>query len=192
MRVTGNLADTGRPGCDGRVHSVELTLDESADEAVRDAWDRLTRARLPSQGRHTGPSNRPHVTLALAASMTPPARERLGAIAAELPLRCAVGALLVFGARRFILSRLVVPDPALLDLQSRVVRALDEPVDPRGTFRAGGWTPHITLGRRFTADQVAAALTTLGNVPSVDAAATRMRLWDMATHQESWPARPPG
>ena len=72
------------------------------------------------------------------------------------------------------------------------VRALDEPVDRHGTFRSGGWTPHITLGRRFTADQVAAALTTLGNVPSVDAAATRMRLWDMATHQESWPAGPPG
>ena len=171
---------------------MELTLDDPADGAVREDWARLARAQLPSQGRHSDQSNRPHITLALTASMTQPVQDRLATIAADLPLRLTVGALLVFGARRFILSRLVVPETGLLDLQWRVVRALDEPVDRHGTFRSGGWTPHITLGRRFTADQVAAALTTLGNVPSVDAAATRMRLWDMATHQESWPAGPPG
>lgn len=171
---------------------MELTFDDPADGAVREDWARLARAQLPSQGRHSDLSNRPHITLALTASMTQSVRDRLATIAADLPLPFTVGALLVFGARRFILSRLVVPETALLDLQWRVVRALDEPVDRHGTFRAGGWTPHITLGRRFTADQVAAALTALGKVPSVDAAATRMRLWDMATHHESWPAGPPG
>jgi len=166
------------------VHSVELTLDGPADTAVRADWDRLLRARLPSQGRHSGASNRPHITLALTASVPDPVRDGLAALAAELPLPLIVGAPLVFGHRRFILCRLIVPSSALLDLQQRVLDALDEPVDRQGTFGAGAWTPHVTLGRRFSADQLAAALTALGPVRPSDGTGASLRLWDIGTHQE--------
>ncbi|HEY5881268.1 MAG TPA: 2'-5' RNA ligase family protein [Nakamurella sp.] len=166
------------------MHSVELTLDDPADAAVRADWARLLRARLPSQGRHTGVSNRPHITLALTESVTQAVRDRLAAIAADLPVPLAVGALLVFGRRQYILSRQVVPNTAILGLQRRVVDALDEAVDRRGTFGAGAWTPHITLGRRFSAEQLASAMSALGSVRPVDGAGASLRLWDIGTHRE--------
>lgn len=167
------------------MYSVELALDGEADRAVRADWAALLGAGLPSQGRHRGVSNRPHVTLALAAAAPEAVRARLTVIAAELPLPVTVGAVLVFGDRRFVLSRLVVPDRAVLTLQRRVVAALDEPVDRHGTFAAGAWTPHVTLGRRFTGAQVAAALAVVG-AHAVPGAAGRLRLWDMAAHAEHW------
>jgi len=178
------------------MYSIELVLAGAADRAVRDDWAALQQAGLPSQARHTGASNRPHLTLALTASAPAPVRARLAAIADVLPLPTTVGSLIVFGRRRpseagrasrpaFILSRLVVPDRAVLTLQERVVAALDDPVDRHGTFGAGAWTPHVTLGRRMTADQVAAALTVLG-AADVPGTFGRTRLWDMAEHQEHW------
>lgn len=170
---------------DGGMFSVELVLDGPADAAVRADWAALLRAGLPSQGRHTGPSNRPHLTLALTAAAPEPVRVRLAAIATELPLAVTVGAVLVFGRRQFIVSRLVVPDLSLLMLQRQVVDALDEPIDRHGTFAAGAWTPHVTLGRRFTATQVAAALSVLG-AAATPGTMRRLRLWDMSAHQEHW------
>ena len=178
------------------MYSVELVLEGAAGAAVRADWAALLDAGLPSQARHTGASNRPHVTLALAAAASAQVRDRLAAIAGALPLPVIVGAVLVFGhgpsggagrGRRpaLILSRLVVPDGALLTLQRRVAAALDEPVDRHGTFAAGAWTPHVTLGRRFTGDQVAAALAVVG-AGSTPGVLARLRLWDMSAHEEHW------
>jgi 2'-5' RNA ligase len=169
------------------VHSVEITLDDVAADAVRADWHRLIQVRLPSAGRHTGPTNRPHITLALTGSMTESERGQLAQIAAGLPLRITVGALLVFGRRQYILSRLVVPNRELLELQRRVIAALDEPVDRHGTFRYGGWTPHITLARRLGPDQIGAAITALGTVRAVDGTAVGLRLWDIQAHREERP-----
>lgn len=178
------------------MYSVELVLDGPAETAVRADWAALLDAGLPSQGRHTGTSNRPHLTLALTATAPEPVLVRLAAIGAVLPLPVTVGAVLVFGhrpvreARRasrsaLVLSRLAVPDHALLTLQQEVVAALDEPVDRHGTFTAGAWTPHVTLGRRFTAAQVAAALAVVG-AGSTPGTIRRLRLWDMSAHREQW------
>ena len=49
------------------MFSIELVLAGAADQAVRDDWASLVRAGLPTQARHTGASNRPHLTLALTA-----------------------------------------------------------------------------------------------------------------------------
>ncbi len=118
---------------------MELVLDDAADRAVRASWSSLLRARLPSQGRHTGASNRPHVTLALTRSATEPVRDRLAAIAADLPVELTVGALLVFGSRRFILARLVVPNVrgAAGRHQQRVLAALYEPATGTAPLPAG-------------------------------------------------------
>lgn len=164
---------------------MELVPDGAADEAVRADWAALAEAGLPSQAGHTGQSNRPHVTLTLAATAPGPVRERLAAIARDLPLPVTAGPVLVFGRRQFVLARLAGPDAGLLHLQRRVVAALDDPVDPHGTFAVGAWVPHLTLARRLSAEQVAAALGVLGP-GGRRGRLHRMRLWDMTGRQEHW------
>jgi 2'-5' RNA ligase len=168
------------------VHSVELVLDDDTDQQARTQWNQLAAVGLPSQARHTGASNRPHITLALAGTLDAADGARLTAAGALLPLRITLGGLLVFGAHRYVLARLVVPSVTLLELQSAVSGAVADPVDPHGTFAAGQWTPHVTLARRLTADQLAQAVATLGEVRPLSGAATRARRWDMTEKLESW------
>ncbi|MGS0683645.1 2'-5' RNA ligase family protein [Nakamurella sp. GG22] len=181
---------------DVRVHSVELTVDERTDRLVRDQWNLLAHAGLPSQARHKGASNRPHITMALTATMTPDVAAALGSTFAGLPIPVTVGGLVVFGGRRFVLARLAVPSIELLRLQRSAMGALIDPVDPHETFGPGAWTPHITLARRLTAQQLADALTELGEVRPIRGALVRARRWDMSAKQEQWiespePVEPP-
>jgi 2'-5' RNA ligase len=168
------------------VHSIELVLDDDTDRQIRAEWNQLAGAGLPSQARHTGASNRPHITLALAAALDAADGGRLTTAAAALPMPITIGSLLVFGSLRFVLARLVVPSVALLETQSAVTAATAEPVDPHGNFSAGQWTPHVTLARRLTADQLAEAVTALGELPAIAGAATRARRWDMSAKLEAW------
>lgn len=168
------------------MHSVEVVLDDAADAIVRSQWAALVAAGLPSQARHTGASNRPHLTLALTGAMTGATHEALLRVAAGLPLPVTVGGLLVFGSDRFVLARLAVPSAELLEFQSDVRSSLDDEVDPHRHFGAGRWTPHITLGRRLTAAEVGAALQVLGDVPPLDGQLVAARRWDMTARQETW------
>mgnify|MGYP000157915916 CR=1 FL=1 len=47
------------------VQSAELLLDSGLDTAVRREWAALSDAGLPSQNRHRGESNRPHITVSV-------------------------------------------------------------------------------------------------------------------------------
>lgn len=172
--------------CDGQVHSVEVVLDERTDHAIRDQWAVLMDAGLPSQGRHRGASNRPHITVALADTLDADDLSRLMAAVSALPMAVTVGGLLLFGGRRFVLSRLAVPSSDLLGLQRDLAGALAAPADANGSFAAGRWTPHITLAKRLTADQVAEALTVLGDVPTLLGTIPGARRWDMVAKQEQW------
>lgn len=164
------------------MHSLELLLDDATDAAVRTQWRRLLDADLPSQARHTGASNRPHVTLALAddlpVDVVAAVRQAVGA---SLPLDLRLGGLLVFAGRRPVVSRLVVASTALLDLQAAVVAALgDEAVDPHGQFAAGAWTPHVTLARRLGPDDLGAVLEVAGEeTADLVGRAVELRQWDM-------------
>ena len=168
------------------MRSVEVVLDDDSDAQIRAQWLRLAAAGLPSQAAHTGASNRPHITLALAEAVTGNTDARLAAALSDLPLPVTIGGLLVFGARRFVLARLAGPSIPLLALQERVVLALDGGLDPHGTFGAGRWTPHVTLARRLTADQLGSAIAVLGDLPAIDSRLVRARQWDMSAKQEFW------
>lgn len=166
----------------GRVHSLELLLDETTDAAVRRQWRRLLDADLPSQARHTGASNRPHITLALADELPVDVVAAVrAAVGDALPLRVRLGGLLVFAGRRAVVSRLVVASTALLELQAAVTAALgDEAVDPHGQFAPGAWTPHVTLARRLEPDQLGPVLEVAGEEPAdVGGQAVELRQWDM-------------
>ncbi len=158
------------------VASVELLLDPATDTDVRRQWDALIAAGLPSAGRHTGASNRPHVTLAVAATV-PPDRESLIVAAAggsRLPLPLSLGGLVVFGRGPFVLARQVVVTAELLDLQTDITKAVGAGL-PHST--PGSWTPHITLASRLTAADLGRAVElTVGTV--VSASAVGVRRWD--------------
>src|SRR6476619_5539259 len=100
------------------MHSVEAVLDDDTDRQVRAHWHDLALAGLPSQARHTGESNRPHVTLALSATISAEVERRLVGVTVGLPMPVVLGGLLIFGARLFVLARLVLPSAGLLELQS--------------------------------------------------------------------------
>jgi len=157
--------------------SIELAFDDAADAAVREDWEALQEAGLPSQARHTGASNRPHVTLLYANEpLDPPT-------ITGLPMRLTIASPLVFGSakRGFLLARLVRPSEELL----RVHRLLHERVGDRPDIdpltRPGAWTPHVTLARRIPADELGRALSIVSPGRSVDAIAVAARHWDLAT-----------
>ncbi|KQU57415.1 hypothetical protein ASG84_17815 [Rhodococcus sp. Leaf278] len=163
------------------VQSAELLLDPALDASVRREWAALSDAGLPSQNRHRGESNRPHITVAVAASM-PDAVDDGAAIRFD-PLDVRLGGLVVFGGRSATLARLVVPSVELLDLHARVHAA----VGP-GSFDnvdTGRWTPHVTLARRLTTVEAGAAVQLLSNsIEDLMGSAVALRRWDGEAKRE--------
>ncbi|BBZ28388.1 hypothetical protein MMAD_26830 [Mycolicibacterium madagascariense] len=161
------------------AHSVELLFDEDSDAAIRREWAALVAADLPSQARHRSPTNRPHVTLTVAGRIDPAADAGLWEPARQLPLKCVIGAPLVFGRTALTLVRLIVPAAGLLRLHESV-DALCAPHVADGPFphaRPGQWTPHVTLCRRLAPADLPAALEVLGS-DDVAGAFTGLRRWD--------------
>ena len=129
----------------GPVQSVELLLDRATDDAVRGQWALLAAAGLPSQARHTGESNAPHVTLAVRTTIPDALDDALAAAVLDLP-PVRLGGLLVFAHRRCVLARAVVPSAPLLALHARVHAVLDaEPACDR--VRAAPRTGHVDTAR---------------------------------------------
>lgn len=158
---------------------MELLLAPGLDAVVRGQWDLLAHAGLPSQARHTGPTNAPHVTLAVAEAFADDVERALPAAVATLPLPVRLGGLVVFGApRRRVLARLVVPGRDLLDLHAAVWAAVARCPGVSEFSRPGHWTPHVTLARGLDDAGVAAALTALATVAASDGTATTARRWD--------------
>lgn len=162
------------------AHSIELLLDPGTDAAVRAQWSALAGAGLPSQLRVTSPTNRPHVTLVAAQRISPDVDDVLPALASRFPLDCVLGAPLLFGGPRLTLARLVVPSSALLDLHADIYRLSLQHLDgePYAHSQPGHWTPHVTLGRRYTVGETGPALAALGGGGDLAARVVGLRRWD--------------
>lgn len=157
------------------MFSVELVPDAELDRAVRDDWDRLLGADLPSSGRNPAPSNRPHVTLAVRERLVP---TEFAGVADQLPVRLELGGLVLLGHRdRYVLARHVVVTAQLLAVH-RAVAALAGLPEPRySTTAPDRWTPHVTLARGLTAARLATALRMI-RAPHLVGEATGLRVWD--------------
>jgi 2'-5' RNA ligase len=112
----------------------------------------------------------------------------LARAAEPLPLPVVIGGLLVFARRRSVLALSVVPSSALLAAQQRVHDALVdcEPLNRHGGgdhLAPGRWTPHVTLARGLTAEQVARAVEALGRVDDLEATFVALRRWDGVEHR---------
>ncbi len=168
------------------VHSVELLFDPDTDAAIRRVWDDLTDAGVRSQSAHTAPSNRPHVTLAVAQRMDDSVNDALLPVRTLLPLSCTIGAPMLFGRRDFTLVRLVLPSAPLLSLHADVHAAClpHMPAGPLPHSQPGQWTPHVTLARRVPADKLPAALTVRSVGHELSATAIAIRVWDGSAKRE--------
>ncbi|CAJ1504232.1 2'-5' RNA ligase family protein [[Mycobacterium] burgundiense] len=143
------------------VHSIELLFDEPTDAQLRRCWRQLADAGLPSQSRVQSATNRPHVTLLAAEHIDTAADAAVAQLLDRLPLDGVVGAPLLFGRRSYVLARLIVASPDLLALHADVhdVCAPHLRPGPAPHSAPGHWTPHVTLGRRFSAEEAGRALT---------------------------------
>lgn len=159
------------------AHSIELLFDDHTEAALRAVWEALDTAGVPSQNRVQSTTNRPHVTVVVAGRINPAVDSELAELRDHLPLPCTVGAPLIFGRGRFVLAQLIVPSAPLLELQHAVHR-ICLPHMPAGVSHTEPehWTPHVTLGRRLSAEQVGLALAHVpGDLP---ATFTGLRRWD--------------
>jgi 2'-5' RNA ligase len=162
------------------VHSVELLFDLDTEAAVRRIWDDLTDAGVRSLAGSTSPSNRPHVTLAVADHMDDAVDDALSPLLRRLPMPCTIGAPMLFGRGPFTLVRLVIPSADLLALQAQAHEVCLPHMSPGPLPHAdpGHWTPHITLARRLARDKVADALSLRRMSRDRRATAVGLRHWD--------------
>lgn len=154
-----------------RLHALELVPDAAGREAVRQDWQALRDAGLPSMLDHTGASNTPHLTVVSAPQLPDAAmdvaRVRLGGM---LPVRARTAGLLLLGGRRVTVARAV-------DLDDDVVRralAVRVQVPDRQHV---GWLPHVTLARRVDRDDAQRAVDALGHADT-ELVLTVLRRWD--------------
>ncbi len=158
------------------TQSVELLLDDATEQLVRQRWERLADAGLPSMADHAGESNRPHVTLAVAQRMPADGEERLHGLVEHLPLTITLGGLVVFGAgRNRVLAWLVVPENRLLAVQAEAAAMMPDPVRH---LLPGSWTPHVTLARRIAVERLGEAVEVLADLPEITSVCGRIRRWD--------------
>jgi hypothetical protein len=158
---------------------VELLFDPGAEAAIHREWAALAEAGLPSQAHNRSPSNRPHVTLTVAARIDPVVDPELAGPARRLPLDCVIGAPMLFGHRSLTLVRLIVPSMGLLRLHESV-HAICAPHladGPLAHAHPGRWTPHVTLARRLAPADLPAALEAVDAEDLIGAFAG-LRRWD--------------
>ena len=161
------------------TQSVELLLDEATDKTLRNQWDRLGDAGLPTARRtEPSPHHAPHITLWAGDRLDTATDAQLPSIFTRLDLELVIGGVLLFGPRRwgYVLARQVVVSTGLAELQQRVVAVCGSGY---GQFGDGHWSPHITLARRVGVDQVGPALRALSRAPAqLTATVRRARRWD--------------
>ena len=164
------------------THSLELLVDDALNEVIRAQWRTLADAGLPSCARVATPTNRPHVTLIAAPSIPAEVDVALVPLAMRLPVPVRGRSRCCLRARPPAAARLVVASSELLSIHAATLRlaAVD---DPFAHGLPGEWTPHITLARRMTAEQVGTALALL---PSAEphGSASAIRRWDGDAHTE--------
>ncbi|WP_102140950.1 2'-5' RNA ligase family protein [Mycobacterium hubeiense] len=164
------------------VHSVELVFDPDTEAAIRHIWDGLREAGIPSQA----PASRPHVTLTVAQQIDPEVDALLASLAGRFPLRCVVGAPLIFGRSQLILTRLIVPTADLLAVHADVYRLTlpHAQPEPMANSLPGQWTGHTTLARRVHGHQVGRALRIAGRPSEIAGSFIGLRRWDGNTKAE--------
>ncbi len=153
------------------LHSLELLPDEAGRVAVLRDWQALRAAGLRSQLDHRGMTNTPHLTLVAAPVITDETEQAAAEVlAGMLPLTVRTSGLLLLGARKLTVARVVDVDDALVAAVLRIRAAVDLPQHP-------GWLPHLTLARRRPRSPAPQAVEVLGH-EDLELSLTELRRWD--------------
>lgn len=150
------------------MHTVELLLDADLETGVRELWDRLRDAGLPSLATHPHPTNRPHLTVLRAASLA-------GLPPVPLPATAELTGMELLGRA---LVRRVTPTAELRRFHAAAWSAL---AGPDTWPPPGDWTPHVSLALNVGADRREAALEVLGALPVARGHFTAARSYDTRT-----------
>lgn len=171
-RTSGPLATVSR-GTDGTDDEVSAigAADDSA-EAAADAQ---------AEGDEI---SRPHVTVAVASEIWPRIDRQLRNLPFQ-PFSVRLGGVLVFGSRRLILVRLVVPCEPLLTWQRRIHEVVAPCPHIPGNLRPGRWTPHVTLARKVQPGWLGPGIRQVAADRDFPATVVGMRRWD-GDRRQSW------
>jgi len=146
--------------------AVELLFDDVADARVRELWERIAAAGLPSRLLELG--NAPHVSLGVCAELDPVAfAAELSIFAAREPKQHAtLVSLGTFSNREGAVFLGLIATPELLALHARFDSVFVACArEPREYYRPGRWVPHCTLTTALDPSQVGAALRVCAEVP---------------------------
>lgn len=150
------------------MHTVELLLEPRLEADVRELWRRLQEAGLPSLAGHPHPTNRPHLTVITAASLT-------GLPPLPLPVAAELTGARFLG-RALVLA--VTPTAELLAVHGQTWTALSA-ADPWPA--PPDWLPHVSLALKVPERQRPAALRVLATVPVLRGRCTAARSYDTST-----------
>lgn len=128
--------------------------------------------------------NRPHLTVAVASEIWPRIDHQLRRLPFQ-PFSVRLGGVLVFGSRRTILVRLVVPCEPLLTWQRRVHEVVAPCPHIPDNLRPGRWTPHVTLARKVQPSLLGPAIHQVAAHRDFPATVVGMRRWD-GDRRQSW------
>jgi 2'-5' RNA ligase len=147
------------------VHSIELLFDHDTEATIRQIWEDLAAAGIPSQA----PASRPHVTLVVAERIAPDVDALLRPVAQ-----------LLFGRSNAVLARLIVPTAELLAIHAEVHRICGRFLlpGPMPNSLPDQWTAHVTLARRVGGAQLGRALRIAGRPSEIDGTMAGLRRWD--------------
>jgi 2'-5' RNA ligase len=146
--------------------AIELCLDENAEARIREIWERIARAGLPSRLLEFG--HTPHVSLGVCAQLDPIAfAARLAEFASREPkLHATFVSLGTFSNRQGVVFLGLITTPELIALHARFDALFTTAArDPWEYYRPGRWVPHCTLTTALDPAQVASALAVCAEVP---------------------------
>lgn len=135
--------------------AIELFLDDSSSEAIRQVWHELARTSVSPSMRDS--EAHPHVTLVVADRVDVAGTERfLKEFAANEPaLPLTFSSLGIFPTDPAVVFLGPVITPPLLDLHARLYQGVQSLVEsPWPYYRPGRWVPHATLAMDLPVDAI--------------------------------------
>ena len=161
--------------------AVCLLIDDPADAAIRQLWQRLEDEGVPSLATHTHGRHLPHLTLAaLRTYRIPDVQQALAGLPEAAPHVLHLDALGAF--RR---SRCWLAPAASAELVARqeavVAAALATGAELHRHYRPGVWVPHLTLAPRLHTTDLPTVARIVYDVLPLTAPVTRARLIETST-----------
>jgi len=146
--------------------AIEILLDATTETRIRELWERIAEAGLPSRLLDLG--HAPHVSLGVCAELDAAAfAEKLAGFAAREPKQHAtLVSLGTFSNRQGVVFLGLIATRELIALHERFDALFAaEGRGPWEFYRPGRWVPHCTLTTALDPVQVGAALRVCAEVP---------------------------